>query len=231
MTKVLEEAHDLLKKTETGQKIIEAVGEVKIDVVETDKYQGRTLSPTEIEINKKMTLIPNLACLLAHEYTHCIDLGFWEGQKIKRTIQEEKDFEDSKIGLTEINAHFNQGKVCRELQQWANNKNPLKNVEMQTSINSMVAGSTTYGQSYKWKTRSHVKTYLLGTTYKDNLLKTIKLNDATHLWIDDYWGDEKDGFHCEKHFHDDNKWTEHWASTHGTTNESIAEEEELIVAG
>lgn len=204
----------LLARTAAGSALINQfqARNIRISRVQLDAH-GRTVSTEHIEISNQLQASANLACVIGHELTHALDMIFkpqMNGSEPGGTLTD-----SAFIGLTEINAHFNQGLICRQLRTLADNANPINDAQLIVEMGNIAAGRSVFNYSLDWLTRDDVKSYLLTTAqYAPVLKNAINYNEAINLFIDLYWCDETEDYHCEENYNKDAKWTEAWARAH-----------------
>jgi hypothetical protein len=197
------EGYVLLYSTPTGAAILEspnlatAVGLLAPSLT----AYGMAVNPTTVHLTTRQQLQPpHQACILAHELTHCLDLAFWKVGPDQRTSE--------MTGATEINAHYNQGLVAKELSMI-----PGLHFSLAEAVRLMtVAGSrSTFGQMANTWTRNDVIEYLLGTDmYKGGIDKLRTSKPLYLLTKDDQWETGTKMFHCEAHLALNNPGNPYW---------------------
>ena len=188
------EAHkpglELLLRTATGQAILNdpLLGSVKGVYDPGLGAYGEAVAGLELRLGPADGVpAPNLACVIAHELTHCHDL-----QHLKKA---KGQLEQVELALTEINAHFNQGQVARELAALADGP--------RAAIDAMVKSRSTFGLCHDATTRDQIVDYLLGTQQYAGAVRTMYYNPG--LWamsIDSEFANAPSGraFHCAKNW-------------------------------
>lgn len=149
---------------------------------------GRATSATTLDLTTNAIPAPNQACLLAHELTHCLDMGFWNVTPATITR--------AMVGATEINAHYNQGLIAKELSIA-----PNLELTWAQGVAAMNAGNTTFGHMASAWDRMDVFRYLSrdGSPYKDNVDELLRTK-VLYVWTrDDQWEHGGNLFHCEAH--------------------------------
>ena len=148
---------------------------------------GRAMEGGRLELTATQLPAPNQACLLAHELTHCLDLAFWNinAGTVSR-IQ---------LGATEINAHYNQGLIAKELLI-----NPQLSQAFKTQIETMMSGFTTWGRVGDTWTRDDVYRYLDSTDQYGPSVRALLAAKPLYIWtMDSEWELGMKLFHCELH--------------------------------
>ncbi len=201
------EAIAMLELTATGRAIIEATGHEEIAITEIAglNSSGITTAVTSIQVMQEITAIPNMAMVIGHELTHCLDLMYWRDNPERNDLG--TLMTPSQIGRSEVNAHFNQGKIGRELKALANKPDTTFTPEQVTAVTTMANSSTTFGKSIDWLDRHAVVLYLISTEmYSASIKAACEHNNMFNAWSDSYWCDHSEEFHSEAHFNDDHRW-------------------------
>ena len=184
----------LLLGTPSGSKILDsealrtAVGTQNLDL----KAHGRATSSTTLELGTHKLSAANQACVLAHELTHCLDFAFW-GKPLSELTSE-------MIGATEINAHYNQGLIAKELSAIPGLENTWKE-----QVSVMNRGNSTFGRMFDAWTRDDVFRYLDSTKQYGKHVKALLNSKVLYVWTrDDQWENGNIMFHCEAHLEANN---------------------------
>jgi hypothetical protein len=148
---------------------------------------GRAMAGDRLELTATVPPPPNQACLLAHELTHCLDMAFWNsGAGMITQVQ---------LGATEINAHYNQGLIAKELMI-----NPQLSAEYQAQVTAMMSGYATWSQMGRAWTREDVYAHLDGTAQYGDAVRALRAARPIYYWtVDDEWELGLKLFHCETH--------------------------------
>lgn len=154
-------------------------------------YYGMAVSPDQLQLNTAAGIPDaNKACVLAHELTHCHDLSHWGLYDRDRLTSE-------LIAYTEINAHFNQGLVARQLRDLA--AAGVAGVAAHgASITAMCGANTTFGWAVNWATRGDVYRYLETTAAYGPNVRTIR-EGLYLMFVDSEWEAFGEPFHCDEH--------------------------------
>ncbi|MEZ5666801.1 MAG: hypothetical protein R3F55_05095 [Alphaproteobacteria bacterium] len=98
-------------------------------------------------------------------------------------------------GATEINAHYKQGLIAKELSI-------IKGLETtwSTQLQLMTGSSTTFGKMFDAWERMDVYRYLASTPKYGPKVDALRLHRILYLWTrDDQWERGTTVFHCEDH--------------------------------
>lgn len=148
-------------------------GSVRLEVgdIPRDAY-GVAIHATLIRVNAALLDDPvRMALVIVHELTHCIDYD-----EVGSALRD-----GGRGWASEINAHFNQGLVMRELDFG------LPEVFVaRTALEAMARSNTTFGNSMDWRTRDQVVPGIK-LAYADHRRRS----DTTHTTDDARW--EKPG--------------------------------------
>jgi hypothetical protein len=191
----------LLLRTPTGSAILQAASLATAIGVEVPNFHahGEAIDATTIRLTSATLSAPNQACVLAHELTHCLDIAFWNMPR--------QDWTAVMVGATEINAHYNQGMVARELSQIQG----LENAWAQ-QVGLMNSSRSTFGEMYDAFERDQVYKYLKTTEQYGPKVEALRREKILYLWTkDDQW--EKGAckrFHCEAHLAANNPMNPYW---------------------
>ncbi len=177
---------ELLLETPTGKALVlnARLENVKVVIDVNLDAHGKTIDRQTICINNKDYSIPNMACILAHELTHCHDLAY----SGKDDFRNNAEIDIVSLGHSEVNAHFNQGQILRELE--------IHSADFKQEIKAAINGNTVFGQSYDWKTRDSVISYLLTTQQ----YSTCANDPMISFWSDVMWVSPKLPFHCDENW-------------------------------
>jgi hypothetical protein len=185
------EGYFLLYSTPSGARLLEKselAAVVGMENIGLNAY-GRTMSSNTIELTTATLPAAQQACLLAHELTHCLDMGFWNVTPETITAV--------MTGATEINAHYNQGLIARELG--------MRAVDMEltwsSAVSTMNNSYTTFGLVADAWERKDVIEFLVrpGSFYRENV-EALSQSKPLYVWgRDDDWERGNDLFHCEQH--------------------------------
>jgi hypothetical protein len=181
------EGYTLLYSTSTGAAILESPGlatAIGVLNMALNAY-GKAIDGSRLELTNQQLQAPHQACVLAHELTHCLDLAFWNIGPDQRTHE--------MVGATEINAHYNQGLIAKELSMI-----PGLQASVANAVQLMTGSNSTFGQMAGVWTREEVVTYLLGTAMYRNGIEALQRSKVLYLLTkDDQWEDGTKMFHCE----------------------------------
>ncbi|MFT4540739.1 MAG: hypothetical protein ACI835_003196 [Planctomycetota bacterium] len=176
---------EALLLTPTGNELVNctSVSTVKATVKGDLKAHGQSVDKVTIHLGPAEFSVPQMACILAHELTHCHDLTFFGGSW--------RDYQTK--GQTEVSAHFNQGIILRELKASAK-----VYAEHKAAIDAAVNGSTVFGISVGWKTRDDVIRFLSDKPQYKALLGDPS-NTGIALWDKSMWSFGS-RFHCDENW-------------------------------
>ncbi|TQV72750.1 hypothetical protein FLL45_14845 [Aliikangiella marina] len=184
----------LLLNTPSGAKILEsdalktAVGSLNKDL----QAHGKATGATRLQLGTHHLPAANQACVLAHELTHCLDLAFWD-----KSLDE---ISSEMIGATEINAHYNQGLIAKELSAIPGMEDTWKK-----QVTAMTGGNSTFGRMFDVWTRDEVFRYLDSTQQYGKHVKALLQSKVLYCWTrDDQWEKGTTMFHCEAHLEANN---------------------------
>jgi hypothetical protein len=156
----------LLLGTPTGSAILESASLATAIGVEVAGFHahGEAVDATTIRLTNARLDAANQACILAHELTHCLDIAFWNCRR--------ENWTDVMVGATEINAHYNQGRIARELAKIRGLANGwAEQVAVMTSSNAAS------GKLYAKSERFAIYEYLLTTQqYKPKAAPRINVS-------------------------------------------------------
>lgn len=141
------EAIAALKSTEIGNSMLKdpALADVVIRENSNLGAYGQAINGSLLLVGKHPLSVPQKACILAHELTHCHDLATARLDHIDYA-------KIHGIARTEISAHMNQGTTLRQLILLGN---------YQPAINLFINGTTVFAESINWLNRDMVKKFLL----------------------------------------------------------------------
>jgi hypothetical protein len=179
----------LLLATPSGSAILESASLARAIGVEVAGFRahGEAVDGTTIRLTNAQLDAANQACILAHELTHRLDLAFWNCRR--------EEWTPVMVGATEINAHYNQGLVARELAKIRG----LANV-WADQVAVMNRSGMASGKLYDARDRFAVYTYLTTTQQYGPKVEALKNAKILYLWTkDDQWEDGCKRFHCEAH--------------------------------
>ena len=185
------EGYFLLYSTPAGARLLEKAELATVVGMENPSLNayGRTMNSNTIELTAATLSAAHQACLLAHELTHCLDMAFWNvtPETITATM----------TGATEINAHYNQGLIARQLGMMV--------VDMEltwsSAVSTMNNSRTTFGLIADAWERKDVIDYLVrpGSFYRENV-EALTQSKPLYVWgRDPDWERGNDLFHCEQH--------------------------------
>lgn len=152
---------------------------------------GSAIDKDTIHLPTFTLAAPHQACILMHELTHCLDMAFWG---ITRS-----EAKKAMIGATEINAHYNQGLIARELAFLA--KSGAIEEGTATEVEKMNANQSVFGKMKDMRSRDNVYRYLLGTEqYGDSVRELSSWSNILYtITQDNQWTLPGINFHCEYH--------------------------------
>lgn len=182
----------LLLASKTGKILLQSprVSGVAATTSSTLAAHGQSLSATSIIVSDANYTVPQMACILAHELTHCYDFAYFDGSV--------DEYKKKGIGLTEVSAHFNQGKVLREFNAMKDTLPPSL-AQYKDQIAATANSSTVFGKSVDWLTRGAVISHLSMTPHYGRLIGD-PTSTGVGLWHDDMWTSAKIPFHCDENW-------------------------------
>ncbi|WP_370979570.1 hypothetical protein [Agaribacterium sp. ZY112] len=184
----------LLLATPSGSKLLEsraldnAIGVSNVDL----QAYGSAIDATTIHLGSMRLSAANQACVLAHELTHCLDFTFL-GKRLD-------ELTSAMIGASEINAHYNQGLIAKELSCISGLEDTWSNM-----VQQMNRGNSTFGRMFDAWTRDDVYSYLSSTKQYGRHVEALRQSKILYLWTrDDQWESGNTMFHCEAHLEANN---------------------------
>ncbi len=176
----------LLHSTSAGNALLlsPALGGVQASIDKALAAHGKAVSPVQIYVRKEALSPCIQACVLAHELTHCLDFVHWK-------YESAASFSTTELAESEINAHYNQGLVARQIA--ALHPGDL-------SVVQMISSAATFGRMYSCKDRMAVAHELLSTEQYGEPVRRLTESKILYLWIrDDQWETMNAKFHCQAH--------------------------------
>lgn len=181
-----------LRSTTTGKSILDDPILSTVEVKEDPDLKAYGMAPSAncILVGVCELSVPQKACILAHELTHCHDLA-------TAKLDKDKYLAEHGLARTELNAHMNQGRVLREL-----NTNP----DYQDDINLFINGTTVWAKSATWHTREEVKTHLTSNSHYAKAMHAHTLRGQFIFEYEPFLVSRTRAFHCDANLQVNMAW-------------------------
>ncbi|MDY7560405.1 hypothetical protein QN382_13645 [Pseudomonas sp. 10B1] len=158
----------------------------------TLKAYGQAISGNLLLVGAHGLSVPQKACVLAHELTHCHDLATANMSSVEYA-------NEHKIARTELNAHTNQGAVLREL---------MENEAYKADIDLFINGTTTFASSIRWTNRDAVKQDLISNPQYSSAMHAHTLDYSSFFEYEPFFCSPTRNFQCDANWLVKMRWQE-----------------------